>query len=132
MGVGCIYTKDDWILSVLKKKNYDPFILACMPGYSGVNCSIPCPYPLYGADCQGICNCIKDVCDVSAGCIRYNKGQYLIISDTLLKSNRAIYCLTLNNTNGFFLLRMYARLQWGELLLSVPLSFLRIILSKAL
>lgn len=32
------------------------------------------------------CNCIKDLCDGSTGCLSYNKGQHLIMSDTFLKS----------------------------------------------
>lgn len=42
----------------------------CMPGYIGVHCSSPCPYPYYGVDCQRTCNCSSDFCDVSSGCIR--------------------------------------------------------------
>lgn len=52
------------------------FYLGCMPGYSGVNCSFSCPYPLYGIECQRSCNCIRDLCDVSTGCINYNKGKW--------------------------------------------------------
>nr|XP_034333986.1 protein draper-like [Crassostrea gigas] len=46
----------------------------CTPGYSGVNCSFPCPYPSYGVECQQSCNCIQDLCDVSTGCMNSNKG----------------------------------------------------------
>lgn len=40
-----------------------------MLGYSGVNCSLLCPYPYYGAKCQKTCNCSIDLCNVSTGCI---------------------------------------------------------------
>eukprot|EP00105_Crassostrea_gigas_P038603 XP_019922751.1 PREDICTED: multiple epidermal growth factor-like domains protein 6 [Crassostrea gigas] len=40
----------------------------CMPGYTGLNCSYKCPYPLYGYRCQGYCDCSNDSCDVSTGC----------------------------------------------------------------
>ena len=43
-------------------------ILECIPGYTGLNCSIKCHYPAYGSRCQGICTCIEDLCDASAGC----------------------------------------------------------------
>uniref|UniRef100_A0A8W8JIB5 Uncharacterized protein n=1 Tax=Magallana gigas TaxID=29159 RepID=A0A8W8JIB5_MAGGI len=42
----------------------------CMPGYGGVNCSSLCPYPYYGFNCQRTCNCSRNLCDVSTGCIR--------------------------------------------------------------
>lgn len=41
----------------------------CMSGYTGVNCSSLCPYPFYGEHCQRTCNCSRDLCDVSTGCI---------------------------------------------------------------
>uniref|UniRef100_A0A8W8JLB4 Uncharacterized protein n=1 Tax=Magallana gigas TaxID=29159 RepID=A0A8W8JLB4_MAGGI len=41
---------------------------ACMPGYSGINCTVVCPYPTYGHNCQGLCDCDEDICDVSTGC----------------------------------------------------------------
>ncbi|XP_062600199.1 uncharacterized protein LOC134261819 [Saccostrea cucullata] len=40
----------------------------CLPGYSGFNCSHPCPYPHYGDECQGKCDCDNDTCDFSTGC----------------------------------------------------------------
>nr|XP_034333989.1 multiple epidermal growth factor-like domains protein 10 [Crassostrea gigas] len=42
----------------------------CMSGFTGVNCSSLCPYPYYGEDCQRTCNCSRDLCNVSTGCIR--------------------------------------------------------------
>ncbi|XP_062594194.1 protein draper-like [Saccostrea cucullata] len=41
----------------------------CLPGYSGTNCSQPCPYPFYGDWCQGKCDCDNNTCDVSVGCL---------------------------------------------------------------
>lgn len=46
-----------------------------MPGYSGVNCSLNCPYPYYGVDCQRKCNCNSDLCDISTGCIDQTTGK---------------------------------------------------------
>ncbi|XP_052710780.1 multiple epidermal growth factor-like domains protein 10 [Crassostrea angulata] len=47
----------------------------CMAGYVGWNCSTPCPYPTYGVRCQGYCNCYKDLCDISMGCIIRTTAQ---------------------------------------------------------
>nr|XP_034333563.1 multiple epidermal growth factor-like domains protein 10 isoform X2 [Crassostrea gigas] len=41
----------------------------CISGYGEVNCSSPCPYPYYGVGCQKTCNCSRNLCDVSMGCI---------------------------------------------------------------
>lgn len=40
----------------------------CKPGYTGLNCSVQCPYPTYGNKCQGFCNCSLEICDISWGC----------------------------------------------------------------
>ena len=44
------------------------FLSECSPGYCGLNCTFPCPYPVYGDRCQRICDCDKNSCDVSTGC----------------------------------------------------------------
>eukprot|EP00105_Crassostrea_gigas_P017413 XP_011435179.1 PREDICTED: scavenger receptor class F member 2 [Crassostrea gigas] len=41
---------------------------ACMDGYHAENCSTPCPHPFFGKECQMICNCSEDLCDISKGC----------------------------------------------------------------
>lgn len=46
-----------------------------MPGYNGINCTTVCPYPLYGVDCQQLCNCTKDLCNVSNGCVGPTTGK---------------------------------------------------------
>ena len=53
-----------------------------MLGYSGPNCTIPCPYPLYGERCQG--DCSSDRCDVSTGCTTLTTGS-LLYSYNILK-----------------------------------------------
>ncbi|XP_062587008.1 cell death abnormality protein 1-like [Saccostrea cucullata] len=40
----------------------------CLPGYSGDYCSQSCPYPFYGDECQGKCDCDNEACNVSTGC----------------------------------------------------------------
>lgn len=44
------------------------FILECMPGYTGLNCTTKCPYPTYGERCQRYCDCTNYTCDASLGC----------------------------------------------------------------
>lgn len=39
-----------------------------MSGFIGMNCSVSCPYPYYGVECQRRCKCEKGLCDVSTGC----------------------------------------------------------------
>lgn len=51
-------------------------LIGCMPGYGGENCSSLCPYPYYGLHCQRRCNCSREFCDVSSGCIRIVTGGY--------------------------------------------------------
>lgn len=49
-----------------------------MPGYNGINCTITCPYPTYGHGCQSVCDCSKDMCDVSNGCEPITTGKYVV------------------------------------------------------
>lgn len=46
-----------------------------MPGYTGMNCSTQCPYPSYGRNCQEVCNCDSNQCDVSIGCKNRTSGN---------------------------------------------------------
>lgn len=48
-----------------------------MQGFTGENCSSSCPYPTYGNECQNLCNCSKDMCNVSTGC--QNSTQVCLI-----------------------------------------------------
>lgn len=54
------------------------FSIIIMPGYSGENCSSPCPYPYYGLHCHGTCNCSRYLCNVSKGCIDGLIGNHII------------------------------------------------------
>lgn len=58
------------------------YFLACMPGYNGANCTIACPYPYYGNQCQQQCTCIKDLYDVASGCQYTTRGTFLILNIT--------------------------------------------------
>lgn len=55
---------------------YIILFLACKQGYTGENCSDPCPYPSYGVECQNMCNCDKDLCNVSTGCQNDSTGIF--------------------------------------------------------
>lgn len=50
-------------------------IIDCVPGYIGINCSSKCPFPTYGINCQGICNCSDETCDISTGCNTVLSGK---------------------------------------------------------
>lgn len=45
--------------------------IACPLGYVGLQCEIPCVYPLYGLECQSVCNCSREFCLISTGCTKY-------------------------------------------------------------
>lgn len=41
---------------------------ACLDGFFGQACDRPCRYPTYGRNCQSICSCRMESCDVALGC----------------------------------------------------------------
>lgn len=51
-------------------------ITECSPGYTDRECTTKCPYPLYGKDCQQICQCSAEYCYFVSGCL---KSKYKII-----------------------------------------------------
>lgn len=66
-------------------KNYS--CEACMPGYTGINCTNACPYPTYGEGCQGICDCNEDMCDVSNGCEPITTDMISSVKKTIIETN---------------------------------------------
>lgn len=51
-------------------------VTECSPGYTGTGCSIKCPKPLFGENCQKICNCSAlEFCDFIFGCL---KSKYML------------------------------------------------------
>ncbi|XP_034335682.2 multiple epidermal growth factor-like domains protein 10 isoform X2 [Magallana gigas] len=42
----------------------------CDVGFYNTTCSSPCPYPTYGRDCQNICNCTQNMCNIVQGCLK--------------------------------------------------------------
>lgn len=47
----------------------------CLPGYTGVGCTIKCSPPLFGEYCQNICMCSpEEFCDFVYGCL---KSKYI-------------------------------------------------------
>lgn len=65
--------------------------LACGKGYTGPNCDIKCPYPLYGVDCQMRCNCIEKVCDPVNGCNITSTGVYMFLIELNLVCHLPFY-----------------------------------------
>lgn len=45
--------------------------LECPIGYHRNNCSEKCGYPVYGEDCQYICDCDRNDCHFVTGCFNY-------------------------------------------------------------
>lgn len=70
--------------SLIFYKYISLFVLVCMQGFSGENCLSSCPYPTYGNDCQKLCNCSKDMCDVSTGCQQITTGSMHIQINSLI------------------------------------------------
>lgn len=50
-------------------------VTECISGYTGQNCTLKCPYPTYGDNCQQNCKCRKDECDISSGCNSLTSGN---------------------------------------------------------
>ncbi|XP_056013529.1 scavenger receptor class F member 2-like [Ostrea edulis] len=68
----------------------------CMPGFYGSNCTIPCPYPVFGWDCQLKCTCSTEDCHHVYGCKRkvsenYSSLQSIEISTEPASASSAIY-----------------------------------------
>lgn len=47
-----------------------PLFSACQDGFVGKGCKTPCTYPTYGRNCDLICDCKKEYCNVSMGCLQ--------------------------------------------------------------
>lgn len=47
----------------------------CDKGYYGPYCDFKCPFPLYGYDCQSVCDCNVTYCDHVNGCIKSTGGK---------------------------------------------------------
>lgn len=54
-----------------KKITQGSIFLECPIGYHRYNCSEICSYPVYGEDCQYICDCNKNDCHFVTGCSHY-------------------------------------------------------------
>lgn len=51
-------------------KTMNIICLACDKGYYGPNCDFKCPFPVYGYDCQSVCDCNVTYCDHVNGCLQ--------------------------------------------------------------
>ncbi|XP_062566016.1 uncharacterized protein LOC134228382 [Saccostrea cucullata] len=63
-GIECC---DDHIWNITAKQ-----CIPCSPGYVGRNCTVMCPYPLYGFLCNSKCDCSEGLCNRVTGCPFYN------------------------------------------------------------
>lgn len=63
------------------------FVSECNIGYIGPNCSKQCVYPSYGWKCVLECNCSKEDCNFSTGCLVQSFCKSNIVSIIF-----AIYC----------------------------------------
>lgn len=73
-------------------KHIMPLFSACLEGFIGKECTKSCLYPTYGRNCQFICNCTKEYCNVSTGCLQgkfqlKKKSEKLIFSFLYIKSS---------------------------------------------
>lgn len=61
------------IFEPVKFKIFMQYIIfsECPIGYHRNNCSEKCSYPVYGEDCQYICDCNKNDCHFVTGCFNY-------------------------------------------------------------
>lgn len=82
---------------------YNYYHLACEPGYSGVNCKLKCPFPLYGSECQMRCTCKAEHCDFANGC-KSSYGIFITVINVLfrflIKAKR--YLWTVNDKQNLF------------------------------
>lgn len=60
------HAKPPFYAVMIKSKT---FVSECNIGYIGPNCSKQCVYPSYGWKCVLECNCSKDYCNFSIGCL---------------------------------------------------------------
>lgn len=79
------------------------FYLECMPGYSGLKCSYLCPYPSYGVHCQKTCDCSKDECDMSVGCLQTTTGTSNLLIFYQLLNKADVLQLSFNTVFLWFL-----------------------------
>ncbi|XP_048771708.2 multiple epidermal growth factor-like domains protein 10 [Ostrea edulis] len=68
----------------------------CRDGFYGRNCTIPCPYPTFGWDCQLECICSSEYCHHAYGCRKTPSEDYLSlhsieISTIPTSASRMIY-----------------------------------------
>lgn len=44
--------------------------IACPDGFIGKTCEEACIYPNYGKECQLLCNCSEEFCNITYGCVK--------------------------------------------------------------
>lgn len=68
-------------------------VVECEVGYTGTNCSLPCPFNSYGKGCQKLCKCTKEACNFITGCGKIEFGNCLTLF--------TFFCLNIDESISF-------------------------------
>lgn len=69
-------------------KHVENDCVKCLPGYTGVGCTIKCSPPLFGEYCQNICMCSpEEFCDFVYGCLKINETSSTGMPGTEITTN---------------------------------------------
>ncbi|XP_048771713.2 uncharacterized protein LOC125677621 isoform X1 [Ostrea edulis] len=71
--------------------------IQCMTGFYGINCTIPCPYPGFGWDCQLQCTCSNEDCNHVYGWKRKVSENYSSLHSIEISTVRASASSTIYN-----------------------------------
>lgn len=64
-----------YLFHISKSSSDFGYHLACEKGYTRTDCGTKCFYPLYGEDCQSLCDCNVTNCDHIYGCKQSSEGR---------------------------------------------------------
>lgn len=60
---------------ITNSSEFNIIYLACDAGFTGINCDSKCRYPLFGNDCQSLCDCNTTFCDHVNGCMESSESK---------------------------------------------------------
>lgn len=69
-----------------KWKKEETKCIPCDKGYTGHNCEHMCHFPMYGVDCQSMCNCTETQCHPVDGCKEYSSKYETEMRDSPTKA----------------------------------------------
>ncbi|XP_052683912.1 multiple epidermal growth factor-like domains protein 10 [Crassostrea angulata] len=67
--------------------------IPCKEGYTGKNCTLVCPFPSYGLNCQSACGCSDEDCNYVTGCGHHVRGVLDVTTEKPSSYNKSV-----NNT----------------------------------